>query len=228
MFSNLSDGLRTQAIVPCAFLVACRQHRLQAACQQRPVLGAETSRRLCNSSQPLCKLCLLAAWRPAGSTGGGCSCRLRSRGNRSSTPQTCVAGRTRATSNRQGSKCCCPQLCLDLCMHPLYRCGQAGTRKGQPPSEGMCLMECFACSGYEAQAWLVHVCPPECMTAASLMSLVLQCRLVPLCLTMWRPQLRPPSVQARIEVMIAGDMSNHAQTLEKRNAELQVRLVALL
>ena len=68
-----------------------REHRwqvlLHAACQQRPVvMGAETSHTLCNSGQPLYNLCLLAAWRPAGSTGGGCSCRQRSRGNRSSTP----------------------------------------------------------------------------------------------------------------------------------------------
>ena len=66
-----------------------------------------------------------------------------------------------------------------------------------------------------------------CMAAVPLLWLALQRLLVPLCLTRWRLWSLPGSVQARIEVMIAGDMSNHAQTLEKRNAELQVRLVTL-
>lgn len=83
--------------------------QLHPALQQWSVLGAKLSWTLCNSGQPLCNFGFLAAWRPAGSTGGGCSCRLRCRGSRSSTPQMCGAGRTSARSNRQAAKCCCPQ-----------------------------------------------------------------------------------------------------------------------
>ena len=58
MFSTLPGGLRPQFDVlwPTSFLVARREHRwqvlLHAACQQRPVLGAGTSCKLDNSSQP--------------------------------------------------------------------------------------------------------------------------------------------------------------------------------
>ena len=78
------------------------------------------------------------------------------------------------------------------------------------------------------ELWLLLVCPSECNGSCALAVAITAMSLVPLCLTLGDHNHCPHPVQARIEVMIAGDMSNRAQTLEKRNAELQVRLVTLL